>query len=91
MNDNLVLWTNSRMSYQRFQNLLLIAVLVVGVSNVRGQETNRGEYQWGNHGGMVVREERGRVKREVEPHTGKKYRRLGHSIQVQADIRSRYK
>ena len=39
---------------------------------------------------MVVREERGRVKREVGPHTGKKYRRLEHSIQVQADIRSRY-
>ena len=78
------------MSYQRFQNLLLIAVLVVGVSNVRGQETNRGEYQWGNHGGMVVREERGRVKRDVGPHTGKKYRILEHSIQVQADIRSRF-
>ena len=89
--DDCALWPNSRMSYQRIQKLLLIAVLVVGVSNVRGQDTNRGENQLGNHGGMVVREEKGRVKREVEPHTGKKYRRLGHSIQVQADIRSRYK
>ena len=78
------------MSYQIFQKLLLITVLVVGVSNVRGHETNRGEDQWGKYGGMVVREERGRVKREVGPHTGKKYRRLEHSIQVQADIRSRY-
>lgn len=89
MNDR-ALWPNSRMSYQIFQKLLLITVLVVGVSNVRGHETNRGEDQWGKYGGMVVREERGRVKREVGPHTGKKYRRLEHSIQVQADIRSRY-
>ena len=78
------------MSYQRIQKLLLIAVLGVGLSNVRGQDTNRGENQLGNYGGMVVREERGRGKREGGPHTGKKYRRLEHSIQVQADIRSRY-
>ena len=90
MTDDCALWPNSRMSYQRIKKLLLIAVLGVGLSNVRGQDTNRGENQWGNHGVLVVREERGRVKREVEPHTGKKYRRLEHSIQVQADIRSRY-
>ena len=78
------------MSYQRLQKILILAVLVVVDRNVRGHETNGGEGHWGDFGGMVVREERGRVKREVGPHTGKKYRRLEHSIQVQADIRSRY-
>ena len=90
MTDDCALWPNSRMSYQRIQKLLLITVLVVEVSNVRGQGPSRGEYQWGKYGWMVGREERGRVKREVEPHTWKKYRRLENSIQVQADIRSRY-
>ena len=84
------LWHKIRMSYQRLKKLVLLAVVVVGASNVRGHEINKGEGQWGDFGGMVVREERGRVKREVGPHTGKKYRRLEHSIQVQADIRSRY-
>ena len=84
------LWPNSRMGYQIFQKLLLITVVVVGVSNVRGQETNRGEEEWENHGGMVVREERERVKREVGAQKIQKYSRLEHSIQVQADIRSRF-
>ena len=46
--------------------------------------------QWGHQGGLLVREERGRIKREVGPVMGRKYRRLDHSIIVQTEIRSRY-
>ena len=80
------------MGFHSLRKLLLLAALVAGVINVGGHKTEggEGEGQWGEMGGMVVREEKGRVKREVGPNTGKKYRRLEHSIMVQADIRSRY-
>ena len=74
------------------RKLLLLATLVEGFINVGGHKSvgGDGEGQWGNIGGIVVRLERGRAKREVGPQIGKKYRRLEHSIMVQADIRSRY-
>ena len=80
------------MRVQCLHKLLLLAVLVAGFINVKGHNTEGkdGEGQWGDIGGIVVREERGRAKREVGPQIGKKYRRLEHSIMVQADIRSRY-
>ena len=80
------------MRFHCLRKLVLLATLVAGFINVRGHKTEGGdgEGQWGDIGGIVVREERGRAKREVGPQIGKKYRRLEHSIMVQADIRSRY-
>ena len=70
------------MRFHCLHNLLILAALVRGFINVRGHKTEGGdgEGQWGNIGGIVVREERGRAKREVGPQIGKKYRRLEHSI-----------
>ena len=79
------------MGFHCLRKLLLLSALVAGFINVSGHKTGGrgGEGQWG--GGIVVREEKGRTKREVGPHLKeKKYRRLEHSIMVQADIRSRY-
>jgi hypothetical protein len=80
------------MRFHCLRKLLLLATLVEGFINVGGHKSvgGVGEGPWGNIGGIVVRLERGRAKREVGPQMGKKYRGLEHSIMVQADIRSRY-
>jgi len=80
------------MKINSLHNLLLLAVIVTEVITVSGhtKEGRCGEGHCGVGGGLIVREERGRYKREVGPHIDKKYRRLEHSIMVQADIRSRY-
>ena len=77
--------------------LLLFAVLIADINIVNGYKSE-GEGQWGEEEmeemvvgeELVVREEVMRIKREVRPQMEKKYRRLQHSITVQADIRSRY-
>ena len=84
--------TTHKMKINSLHNLLLLAVIVTEVITVSGhtKEGRCGEGHCGVGGGLIVREERGRYKREVGPHIEKKYRRLEHSIMVQADIRSRY-
>jgi len=79
------------MSSCSLRKLIILGVTITAIfQDVCGDKIDHHDQRLFEKTGIVVRERVERVKREVGPRIDKKYRRLEHSITVQADIRSRY-